>query len=148
MGVLQDDRNRGFLKRLAERKVVLTLAYCDYKEKFVIDCLTKYFLKEDSSLFNKQSQLDEAIKKIKTSGGKIETICMNVFNPIAYIAVDYRKGKESEFSEIRAKHYLLNETRDETSAFWIIAVHGSPLFTVYQKQIEIIENQNGKLTTR
>lgn len=148
MRVLQDDHNRGFLKKFAGRKFALTLAFSDYNKEFVIDYVTKYFGKEKSSLSNNKLQLDEAIRKIETSGVKIKTISMDVFNPIAYVAVDYENENKSEFSAIRAKHYLLDEKGVETNAFWLTATPDSPLFAVYQTQIEIIKNQGSKLTTR
>lgn len=145
MSVLQHEHARSVLGSL-KPNVKLTIAFSDYSNNFVITYLNKYFGKKKDMLDFKKKLMHESISWIERRHSNIKKICMDVFNPIAYLAVDY--DKESTHSVIHAKHYLLDAEGDETVAFWLSVTPESPLYSDYQKQIKIIEEQGSRLAAR
>jgi tRNA-dihydrouridine synthase len=142
-------------KLLAETKagITITLAPSKHDDEDIATYLKSYFGKSKIYLKERKEHFDKALEVIKETR-TVNDIYLDVFNPIAYFAVDYRN--ETKASCIWAKHYLLN-IRSQSEYFYIkitpndvskdIAEKAS-LYHHYRKQILLIEDSDGKLKNR
>ena len=136
MHAINIDNNRRLLAAIAS-KVKINLAVLNYDNEDVIKVLKDFFGNTDEELISNRTQFNEGVSYIENRRGVNVITLKNIFIPIAYCAIDYRKETESSSSFIQAKHYSLSDEKP----FFCTVRPGVDLYEYYRNQILIMENQ-------
>jgi len=127
---------------LIDPRVSITLAVADHDNTDVMIALEHYFNIRPDHWTARRQLFDDGVQRIKIDR-EVNVINVDIFMPIAYVAVDYYT--ETEYSFIQAKHYLIAEENTDTKSFFCTVVPGTNLYDYYREQILLIERTNGKL---
>ncbi len=136
---------------LIKKDVIVTFAYSEFEnrdiDKYLIEFFNKSLEQRRTSKITLKTAIKDLEKRIKNKEKNFCKIEMDVFFPIAFIAIDYNIG-DTHSSIISAKHYLIDKKGEQTNQFWITVNPSSQvLFHEYLEQINIIKNSKGKLAS-
>ena len=138
-----------------DASVEIIFAVSDSDKPNIKPFLIQSYGKRENDLASKKGQFIEAVKDIneqRKECGKREAqiLWLNLFVPIAYMAVDYNDRDEPlGFQIIHAKHYLLNNKIDtKTPAINLSFRPGTETYKKHLKQIELIKKHGANLANR
>ncbi len=127
------------LNGLVDRGIQVTLAISEYEKPCIDNYLKEVFGKTPEQQKRRKGDFEDFKKKFK---GKI--IYIDIFVPIAYVAVDYDQA--STHSIIYTKHYLIKKDSDKADSFYLITYSWSQSFETLSKQINLIIESGGRLS--
>jgi hypothetical protein len=113
----------------------------------ISDFLIESYGKNENSIKKSKTDFDSAVDYINKGRSKpVIVIDVDIFVPIAYVAVDYEEKNNDSY--INAKHYLLsNKPRsdDDNTAFFGISPHPrSELYNRHLEQIKLLKDTTFK----
>jgi len=144
-----DDKREEFINIGANVDVIFAVS--DIHNGNVTTFLKRSYGKTDHDLELRRNVFDQAVTFINErrrgqEKKEIRTIFLDVFIPIAYMAVDY-KNEISGSSIIHAKHYLLSSEKGGRTRAFNLSVHPkTKLYEKYREQITLIESSDGQLS--
>jgi hypothetical protein len=123
------------------RKCKVILAFPNISNPFISSCFLKFFARDETQVRNNIGPLLTAISYFKDNSVQISLKCMNIFQPVAYTAIDYDE-MSSDNSIIYAKYYKLDKEEGEAEDFWISVKPCSDLYYIYAQKIKDITSNS------
>jgi hypothetical protein len=133
-----NDYNRDFAS-LVDKNVTIVLVIPNYNNKDIIASL-KYFYRRQEEYFKKRKIIfNEAVNRMRGKKLSVKVIELDIFNPVAYFAVDYKEKLPS--SRINVGYYLLATEETLGGRRYNFTLRpGMKHYEEHRKQIEFIEN--------
>jgi hypothetical protein len=132
-----------------KKDIILSIAYADTSKPHVSDYMQSYFGKDVVAMNGKLKELKDDLLRIKKARNKktFHEIPMDVFNPIAYFAIDY--DSDYKHSVIFAKHYTISiddNARTHANRYYLrVTPKAKELYNIYKEEInKIIEGREKK----
>ena len=128
------------------QNVSVNLAVPNLENDNVVLALKHFFGLSNSEWRMRKELFAELSTKINTIGSEarpINMLFLDMFVPIAYIAIDYKSKTEN--SCIQAFHFMMHDSREDWQSFFCTVRPDHVLYNRYRNQILMIESKNGKL---
>ena len=125
-----------------DSKINLTLAVSDFATDDVLNSLEQFAGWTKNDCERRKETFDKNVSKIKAKR-PVNNIYLDIFAPIAYVAIDYHEITESSF--IQARHYLFSGDSTVFHSYFCTVRPGHFLYNYYREQILMMEQNNGKL---
>jgi len=147
VGSISNDKIWSWRKELAgiPPSVSIILAVQDYDNTIVYQNLCNFFGLNKHEWDWRRKAFSEGVEYIKKERD-VDVIFMDVFNPIAYHAVDY--ANNTYYSAIEARHYLMPTANSDKKVqyFGHVVKPSSDYYKYYLSQIQLIISTRGALS--